>query len=260
VDQPFLKVEYYIRIILMSDINSSFSTGIDPKTINQLNDLIAQSSESILCPPGSDCDKKKSTQDLYKKYLDAKSNVRTAPNQLQLAEKNYYTYSLGEPGYNKYENTEFGNQADILINEKKSEFDKNSNLVKKLSNNIKSLIANLQNVTELYNNYIDENSELKEEIIQSGSDVGTNDRKTYYERQNLKFLLNWYNLWSWIYFILLIVFFIMIFTNKSKYSFYVKILIFLLFIIYKYVFDKILLHLIYSVRYVGTLLPKNTNL
>ena len=228
----------------MCDINSSFSTGIDPKTINQLNDLIAQSSESILCPPGSDCDKKKSTQDLYKKYLDAQSNVRTAPNQLQLAEKNYYTYSLGEPGYNKYEDTELGNQADKIINEKKTEFNKNSNLVKKLSININSLIANLQNVTELYNNYIDENSKLKEEIIQSGSDVGTNDRKTYYEDQSINNLHFYYFIMIILYIIILIVFavFIFVFPSDTHRKTHIIMLVFL--IIYPFISTWLLLFVI----------------
>ena len=244
---------------IMKNMNNA-STGIDTKTMSQLNTLIESSTNTFLCPPGSECEKQRTTKDLYKKYLDAQTNVKVSPNQLQLAEKNYYTYSLGELGYNNYEDGEYGKKADIIIKEKTTEFNKNSNLAKNLNNNLKYLLDNLQNVTELYNNYIDENSDLKEKIIQSGSDIGTNDRKTYYEKQNLKFLLNWYSLWSWVYFILLIIFFIMIFTNTSNYSFYIKLLIFLFFIFYKYIFNYILLHLIYTTRYIDSILPKNTNI
>ena len=35
------------------------------ETLNQLSTLISSSSQIILCPPGSDCDKTKKTNDLF---------------------------------------------------------------------------------------------------------------------------------------------------------------------------------------------------
>jgi hypothetical protein len=240
--------------------NNDGTGGIDPQTLGKLNDIISYSSQLVLCPPGSECDTKKKSDELHRKYLDAQTNVRISPNELQIAEKNYYTYSLGEEGYNKYEDKEFGSKADKLIKEKEVEFERNSNLVKKLTNNIDYIIKNFENVFELHDTYVDENTQLTKEIKQSGSDIMTHDRKTYYEQQNLTILKNWYKLWYWVYIILVIIFFVLIFTNQSKYSIYVKLALLLLFIFYNFIFYRFILFFIGVVTYIVNLLPKNTNI
>lgn len=62
------------------------------QTTNQINQLLAQSSQALLCGPGTECERTQTSEDLQQKYLAAQTNVQTAPYQEQQAEKSFYTY------------------------------------------------------------------------------------------------------------------------------------------------------------------------
>ena len=69
-------------------------------TISQLNSFLNKAADAILCD--TDCQKSKTSEELKKKYLDARLNLITAPNQVNTAARNYLTYSQGEAGYNEF--------------------------------------------------------------------------------------------------------------------------------------------------------------
>ena len=52
--------------------------------------MIEKSSEAIICGP--DCQKIKVSEELKQKYLDAETNLQTAPIKLDESKKNYYVY------------------------------------------------------------------------------------------------------------------------------------------------------------------------
>ena len=61
---------------------------------NKVNKLIDKANESVLCVPGSDCYKNQEIERLKKKYENKQVNKKTAPEQLDSARKNYYTYQI----------------------------------------------------------------------------------------------------------------------------------------------------------------------
>jgi hypothetical protein len=58
----------------------------------KINELLEQSSQAIMCGP--ECQKAKVSEDLKQKYLDAETNMQTAPMQLDQSKKNYYVYII----------------------------------------------------------------------------------------------------------------------------------------------------------------------
>ena len=64
---------------------------------DKINDLLNKSAEALLCGP--DCQKMKITDELKQKYLDAETNIQTAPIKLEQTKKNYYVYKEGRPFY-----------------------------------------------------------------------------------------------------------------------------------------------------------------
>jgi hypothetical protein len=63
---------------------------------NKINEMLAQSHQSLMCGPGTACEKIKKTEDLQQKYLAAQTNIQSASYQEQEAEKEFYTYTQGD--------------------------------------------------------------------------------------------------------------------------------------------------------------------
>jgi hypothetical protein len=156
---------------------------------NQINQLLAQSSQSLLCGPGTECERTQKTEDLQQKYLAAQTNIQSAPYQEEQAEKAYYTYTQGDAAYNAMKAKRLQETAEKKANEIQVSFNENSAKAIELNDTLSSLTKNYQHVTELYQTYVEENAILGQKIQSYRTDVVTSDRKTYYENQNYDILL-----------------------------------------------------------------------
>jgi len=227
------------------------------ETTTQINQLIAQTSQALLCGPGSECEKKQKTDELHQKYLAAQTNLQSAPYEEHSAEKKYYVYSQGGAAYDKLIFERLKIEAEKKANKTNVSFNKNITLATESNDTLGSLTKNYFHVLELYETYVEENAILGERIRSYGADLVTNDRKTFYEVQNYDILSSWFKIWRWIYFILLIVFTLGIFLTKSSYSYFAKISLLILFIIYPYTINYVVLYLLQMFVNIQSLLPKN---
>jgi len=228
--------------------------------ITQVNQLIQAANQAIICGPA--CQEQKKIEDLQKKYLDAQANVATAPQQLENAEKEYYTASKGAAYYSDFLRNKLQGKADILGNTLKSNFQKNIQLTTDFSQTYDSLSSNYQHILELFNGYVKSNESSKKEINGIQKDIITNDRKTYYEHEHLTTMKNWYYLFKWIYIILVFAFIVGIFLVKNSYSLKYKIFLLVIFVLYPFVIDFIVIYIIQLSLRLYSLLPTNiyTNL
>ena len=228
--------------------------------VNQVNQLIQKANEAITCGPA--CQEQTKIEDLQKKYLNAQANVATAPQQLENAEKEYYTTSKGAAYYSDFLRNKLQGKADILGNTLKSNFQKNIQLTTDFSQTYDSLSSNYQHILELFNGYVKSNESLKGELNGVQKDIVTNDRKTYYEYEHFTSMKNWYYLFKWIYIILVFVFILGMFLVRNSYSLKYKIFLLVIFILYPFVIDFIVLYLIQLSLRLYSLLPTNiyTNL
>jgi len=84
-----------------------------PFDIQQLNSLISQASDSILC--NTDCQRSRKAQKLQQKLMDAQIQLETAPEDMKRAEKKYIVYTRGTAVYNELMDLEYGEKADAII-------------------------------------------------------------------------------------------------------------------------------------------------
>lgn len=224
---------------------------------NQINQMLAQSSQSLLCGPGTECERTKKTEELQQKYLAAQTNIQSASYQEQAAEKAYYTFTQGNAAYNTMNAKRLQSNAEDAVNKLHVSFNENLAKATELNDTLSSLTTNVNYVTELYQSYLKNNNALEKKIDAYGTDLVTSDRKTYYETQNYDILRTWYYIWRWIYFILLVVFAVGIFLSKSGYSIWAKLGLFALFALYPYFIDYVVLYLMKAVANLISLLPKN---
>ena len=223
--------------------------------VSKFNDFLDNANEVLACD--SACQEKKKISSLKKKYLESKSNLLTAPNQVETSYKNYLTYTQGDSAYNEYLDNNLAQKADKIINMFQTNFSESIKSAGESYNTYTGLLSNFENVVELYTKILKENVILELEVKNKTSDVLTNDRKTYYEDQSIESLHFYYIILIIIYIIFLIGFAgsIFMFPSTSSRSSLVAILVF--FVIYPFICIRIFKLLIGIYNKITGVLPTN---
>ena len=210
------------------------SNNID---VNNLNTFLDNANNVLSCD--ADCQEKKKKTELKKKYLEAKTNLLTAPVQLETSYKNYLTYTKGDDAYNEYQEKQLHEKAKTIVTTFKTNFSDGIENAKDNYDTYSGLLLNYAHVVELYEKLIKENKKLALAVKNRTSDVITNDRKTYYEDQSIDNLSYYHNIIMLIYIIFLIGFTasIFLFPSASSKGSLLGILVF--FIIYPFICVKI---------------------
>lgn len=97
---------------------------------------------------------------LEQNYLDAQTNVISAPQQLVSAEKNYITYTTGESGYNEFLDKQLEEKADTIAKSYQANFDSDVNIIKQKNKVYDGLVINYNNLIDLYKKYKIENDKM----------------------------------------------------------------------------------------------------
>jgi hypothetical protein len=224
-------------------------------SVNQFNSMIEKSSDALMCGP--DCQKTRRTEELKKNYLDAQQNVKYAPIKEENAAKEYYTYTQGTAGYDKYHKKKLTSEIKDIEKTTATNFKKAIDSVKKLAETYDSLYTNYSNVFELYKKYLTENSKIESNINSISTDRVTSDRKSFYEGQGVDSLNGWHVILKWIYLVLLVIYFLFMILSESNYSFTSKFLLLIVFIIYPFIIYYIVMLSYNALLKVYKFLPEN---
>jgi hypothetical protein len=222
---------------------------------NNINSFIEQANAALTC--GSDCQNQNTIDQLKQTYLTAKNNLITAPTQVETSYKNYLVYLEGEPAYLEYKESELQDKAVQISGSVQTDL---NNIILNETQNINSydgLLINLNNVFNYYQGHLKENIELVNRIKTTTSDIITNDRKTYYEDQGIESLKSYYVVLLIIYGIIVVSYVICCFTIQTDLSIKVKIVVFVLLIIYPFISSWLLQQIIHLYYKITDLLPVN---
>ena len=226
----------------------------NPDVLATFNQII-QNPTSLSCAPGTECNNKNTLLDLEKKYNDAVRNRQTAPRQIDIAEKNYYTFKLGTAGYRKYIEEQVKNDTNKEIDAIKTQFGDQLSQVKELNQEDKVINMNYLNTLDLFRKYRSENKDLRDNIDKTKNDMLTSDRKSFYENQKLDGLMGYYKWLRILYFIVaLALFYFVLFSKRSR---VMKVIICLAVILYPFVINRIVLAVIHLIYSIINKLPKN---
>lgn len=251
---------------LFSSIQQTLQPNLQPtdknnllqkQQINQdnINELLNKSAESLLCGPA--CQKLKITDELKQKYLDAETNIKTAPIKLEQTKKNFYIYTEGRPFYDNKLEDELKQKAEKISELLGESFNDEVSSANTMNQYLNTALINSNYTIELFKKYTEDNQELKLKLRDSRGDILTNDRKTYYETGALNQLQAWYKFWWYIYYILVLVFVISVFISPSQLSNIKKAVTVVLLILYPYYVNYIVKWLISLYMRIYNNLPKN---
>ena len=177
---------------------------------------------------GPECQKAQRDETLKRSYDQSLLNMKQAPDKVKVAEKNYYISMNGSEFYNnvlkdRY-TTEISDESSKIIDDQKTNLTTFNSIVNDYD------VSNLyiKRITDLMDRLVLENTNLNSKIDRLSSNVTTNDRKTYYEEQQITNIGTWKTYILYIYWLLFIVYCVvaLIFKNKIVcYKTWIKILI-----------------------------------
>jgi hypothetical protein len=224
--------------------------------LNKLNSFLDKATQSILCD--SKCQKNKTTEELKNKYLNLKTNLVLAKPQYDEAKKNYYTFISGEDGYNEILENELNTEADNIITNFKKSLNEDIDKIKIELETYNGILINFKNVEELNNQYKKENVLLLNKLKEESNDILTNDRKTYYEDQEIVSLKNYYSYILIVIYIIVVIclgVFSQIYPSQS--SLKIRVFLFIFFIILPFISTFVFGKIIQMIYLLYSLLPKN---
>jgi hypothetical protein len=169
----------------------------NPDSLSSFNQMIKDPYNAIMCAPGTECHKNSKKTSLEKALKEAKENEETAPKKLDIAEKNYFTFVLGERGYKEMLEERIRENSVKEIAETERKFKEYLKETGELIQEHNMVITNYKHSHELFKTYAIKNERTEKGIQGVKTGIVTNDRKSYYENQkvdNLRFihqLLKW---------------------------------------------------------------------
>jgi len=230
-----------------------------PGQLSQFNSFIQKATDTLMC--NTECQKIKMGEILKKKLMNAQINLYSAPNQLQLAQKNFVTFTRGEPAYNELLEYQLEQKANLIAEQFLENFIKEANNFNTQIETYSGIVIHFKNIIDLYFTYKKENIKLSKELKEETNDTLTNQRKTYYEDQQIDFLkYYYYYILFTIYIVVVICFIIFSLVYPSNKSIFARIFMVIGFILLPYISPYILAAIIYIAYRVYEFLPKNVYL
>lgn len=225
------------------------------QTISDVNKLLRQASKAIMCGP--DCQKNEKMSQLYQTYLDSKTNLINAPQQVEQSAKNYYVFAKGPQGYDDYLNKSLDEKSTAIVNVIEQQFHDNLKTSQSTLDMYEGVSINYKSVIDLYEKYHVENATLERKYKNDANDIFTNDRKTYYANQGIDNLNYYYRFLMYIYAFVVFIYFILMFAIKNEMSIVQKILVLICFIIYPFVVVPVYKSLLIRYTNLIAMFPKN---
>ena len=225
------------------------------QTISNVNNLLRQASKAIMCGP--ECQQNEKMSQLYQAYLDSKTTLINAPQQVEQSAKNYYMFAEGPQGYNDYLTTSLDEKSTAIINKIQQEFNTNFKTSQSTLDMYIGTTISYNSVLELYNKYSTENIELERKYKNETNDIFTNDRKTYYANQGIDNLNYYYKILIYLYAFVVFIYFILMFTLKNDLSLTKKIIIFICFVLYPFIILPLYKNFLYYYTNLIAMFPKN---
>ena len=224
--------------------------------MSRFNSFIQEASDTIMCDV--DCQRQREEERLKQEYERAQQALAFAPSQLQRAQQNYVLYSQGESEYDELLDEELDEKANIIADAFTENFDNEVNKLKSQISSYNSLLINYDNIFDLLKKYEIENGLLWKELKKETNDLLTNERKTYYEDQNIGTLQFYYFYFLvTIYVICVLCFGAFSFIYPSQSSWIIRLGIFIAFIVLPFISTWILGIIVYLLYEGYNLLPKN---
>jgi hypothetical protein len=225
-------------------------------TLDNLNNFINNANKTLSCD--SNCQKMNRENKLKQIYLDSLTNSASSSAQEQVAYKNYIISTQGQSAYDDEIDKQLKIKADSIAKAYKKIFEENIYNTELSLGTYKGLMVNFKNIIDYYLSYLNKNVKFENDNKIKTSDVLTNQRKTYYENQNID-RIKYINVFLfYFYYLFVFLFIVFYFIYPSELSNIKLLMLLFLLIIYPFIASKIFTFLVYTYNFIiNNILPKN---
>lgn len=225
-------------------------------TLDNLNNFINNANKTLSCD--SNCQKMNRDNKLKQIYLDSLTNSASSSAQEHVAYKNYIISTQGQTAYDDEMDKQLNDKANLIAKAYKKIFEENIYNTELSLRTYKGLMINFKNIIDYYLSYLNKNVRFENNHKIKTSDVLINQRKTYYENQNIDRIKYINSFLFYFYYLFVFLFIIFYFIYPSELS-NIKIIVILFFlIVYPFVANKIFTFMVFIYNFiVNNILPKN---
>jgi hypothetical protein len=164
--------------------------GTTSYDLSRFNAFITEATDAVTC--NSDCQKEREAEKLKQAYLDARTNVASSDSNLADAREKYLVFTEGSSAYNDLVESELYDKAEFIADTFSDNFDEEVVKIQTQIDSLDTVVTSYDYAVELLRKYKLENKELFIELKDESNDVLTNERKTYYENQQIDSLKFYY--------------------------------------------------------------------
>lgn len=215
--------------------------------VNKIGTFIDAVNEQDALKCDAKCQSDKKANELYQTYMTANTNAQTAPEEVETAERNYYTYTKGDYAYNLMKEKEFKQKGQKLANALKRDYLNSYKELELLYNNVKQQSTYNKHIDDLANTYDGKHKKLNELIQNTESTANVANRKSYYYNHYTSFMETISLIIYRINIIVAVLFVIIVYLGKKMNVFLYQIMSIVLianiFIPYKYILRYFLYNL-----------------
>lgn len=160
-------------------------TELIGKVNNLLNDTFE--SDDLLCD--KECQQNRKEEQLYQSYINAKNNLTNAPKQLEIAERDFITFTKGSMEYQQQREKQYQKKAETIIQKLTKMYN--------TSYDQTSLLLNKYNDQKVYDNHISELTNTYGEKVKGLQSTIENTRSKYNVANRLtEYKDKWINIWK----------------------------------------------------------------
>ena len=209
--------------------------SITPSTLNtdNINDLLSKLNEKLSCD--SNCQKKRTTDELKRKWTTLEKNAKNSTNNIEEAKKNYFLYVGGESGYKKQKKSEYVQSTADYENKENEEHNKLTGYIDDILNTYISNNELNMRLTELLNLKKNENKELENKIDEYSKIAFTSERKVIYEGHDMKRIMIYNKICVFLYYAFFVLYLVIgNFLTDKLYTSWMVWLIVLIYLIFPF--------------------------
>jgi len=170
--------------------------------IEKFNQMIDQASKIVSCD--AECERTKRQELLKTKFADARANLQTAPDQLSLASKQYFSFSNGQTKYDEITTQELVKKSKLLSAEIASHFLDEANVARNSLQDYSNALTDAKMANEYNDILINKIDELQNILYNDINGTVTNNRKSHYETESMANLRKWNYVYLIVFYVLVI--------------------------------------------------------
>lgn len=225
------------------------------KNINDINTLLKYIENTLGC--NSECQRERDIERLRKKWKDSESKLKTLPDLVQTNERNFFVAKNGEDYYrDNILRKRYINIINKWKEDQLAKFNEVNILMETMLQNFQSETFAKSRLDQLYNEVVERNKQLKQDIDYYKRETLTSQRRVWYQIEEND------SVYSWRFYIKIVYYAIALayvlfgeFFREGQYKNWRIWLLLILYLSIPYILNYIISGIIYIYDYYSNLAP-----